>query len=200
MIGRPWEEVSGRRDSEFLADSRQGLIIEDTDRRIMAEGATREVEEVVSSPGHEPQIWLSTKSPMRDASGAITGLVGVSIDITQRKRAEEGLQELNVTLEERIAERTRERDRAWRLSHNLLLVCDFEGVIVAVSPAWTTTLGWTEQELLGQTFREIHPPGRPAGLDRSRPEGQRRKHRTGIRESIPAQGRELPVDFVVLGP
>ena len=158
LIGRPWEEVAGRRDSEFLADARQGSIIEETDRRIMAQGVTLEVEEVVSSPGAGPQLWLSTKSPMRDARGDVTGLVGVSIDITERKQAEKALHDLNATLEARIAERTRERDRAWRLSQNLLLVSDFDGVMVAVSPAWTTTLGWREDELLGRRFAKfIHP-------------------------------------------
>ena len=166
LIGRPWEEVEGRRDSEFLADAQQGLVIEDTDSRIMAQGVSLEVEEVVSSPGGEPQLWLSTKSPMRDPSGAVTGLVGVSIDITERKRAEEALHELNTTLEARIAERTRERDRAWRLSHNLLLVCDLDGVMQAVSPAWTTMLGWREDELVGRPFAGfIHLDDRRATLE-----------------------------------
>ena len=166
LIGRPWEEVEGRRDSEFLSDTEQGRIIEETDSRIMAQDAAREVEEVVSAPGADPQIWLSTKSPMRDSSGGVTGLVGVSIDITERKRTQQALQELNANLEARIAERTRERDRAWRLSQNLLLVCDVQGVMVAVSPAWTTVLGWREDELIGRHFSKfIHPDDKRATLE-----------------------------------
>ena len=52
-------------------------------------------------------IWLSTtRSPLRDSQGEITGLVGVSRDITDRKRAEAEIKKLNDELERRVAERT----------------------------------------------------------------------------------------------
>ena len=52
-------------------------------------------------------IWLTTtRSPLRDTRGEIAGLVGVSRDITERKRAEAEIKKLNDELEERVAERT----------------------------------------------------------------------------------------------
>jgi signal transduction histidine kinase/ActR/RegA family two-component response regulator len=48
----------------------------------------------------------------RQADGAVARVSGVTIDITERKRAEEGLQRLNEELERRIDERTREREVA----------------------------------------------------------------------------------------
>ena len=47
-----------------------------------------------------------TISPVKDADGCIVGASKVARDITERKRAEAALQELNTTLEQRVAERT----------------------------------------------------------------------------------------------
>jgi two-component sensor histidine kinase len=33
-------------------------------------------------------VWLSTKTPLRDGDGRVVGLVGVSVEITERKQAE----------------------------------------------------------------------------------------------------------------
>ena len=46
-----------------------------------------------------------------------------------------------------LAERTRERDRIWQVSEDLLGVSNFEGYFTSVNPAWTRTLGWTEAEI-----------------------------------------------------
>ncbi|WCT74805.1 PAS domain S-box protein [Sphingomonas naphthae] len=80
---------------------------------------------------------------------------GVVYDITERRRIEEQLRILNETLEQRVAQRTAERDRIWRLSTDIMLVADFAGIIHAVNPAWTEMLGWTEQELVGSQLLDL---------------------------------------------
>jgi PAS domain S-box-containing protein len=47
-----------------------------------------------------------TISPVKDAAGRIIGASKVARDITERKRAEAALRELNATLEQRVVERT----------------------------------------------------------------------------------------------
>ncbi len=45
----------------------------------------------VERDGRSAKWYLATKVPIRDASGAVTGLVGISKDITERREAEERL-------------------------------------------------------------------------------------------------------------
>jgi len=150
LIGKSWPDVSGRTDREFLSDTSQADAVMENDRRIMQGGRTEALEERVGTDSGAPRIWLSTKTPLRDPDGNVAGMVGVSLDITARKRAEAELQQLNATLEARVAERTAERDRAWRNSQDLIAVVDSAGIFRAVNPAWTTLLGWRPEELVGQ--------------------------------------------------
>ena len=73
-------------------------------------------------------------------------------DVTARKRAEEDLRNLNDSLEAQVEARTAERDRAWRLSQELLVVALPDGDIESVNPIWTQLLGWQPDELVGEPF------------------------------------------------
>jgi PAS domain S-box-containing protein len=96
--------------------------------------------------------------PRRTADGAVDGFYVFVLDVTDAKQAELRLREANETLERRVAERTRDRNSLWRLSSDIMLRCGFDGVIIAVNPAWTTVLGWSEEELIGRTlFDLVHP-------------------------------------------
>ena len=100
--------------------------------------------------------WISVKSTIeRDENGTAVRLVGAHSDVTEqvvadmalrqseerfRKLADQ-LAELNATLAQRVEEKTRERDRIWNVSQDLLLVSDRDGVWRTINPAWTRTLG-----------------------------------------------------------
>lgn len=88
LIGKPWSEVEGKTDSDFLSDSHQAAAVMGHDRVVMAGGLVQELEEVVDHPVKGSRVWLSTKTPMHDPDGRVTGLVGLSFDITERKHLE----------------------------------------------------------------------------------------------------------------
>lgn len=90
-IGKTWAEVEGRTDLEFLDNRAEAELVAVNDRRIMAQEKAEVLEEVISSKDGQVHVWASTKAPLRDSSGAVIGLVGVSIDITDRKRIEDRL-------------------------------------------------------------------------------------------------------------
>ncbi|GMU10651.1 hypothetical protein ASNO1_69050 [Corallococcus caeni] len=76
-----------------------------------------------------------------------------------RLKALSELKQANETLEQRVAQRTRERDRVWNVSQDLLVVGSLdEGKLLSVNPAWTRMLGWTEEELLGRTSQWLERP------------------------------------------
>ncbi len=69
--------------------------------------------DLVSRDGKRFVIFWS-HTLMRDPEGRITGVASIGQDVTQRKRAEAEIERLNRTLEQRVAERTAELDRANR--------------------------------------------------------------------------------------
>jgi len=89
------DELVGHTYVQFHSDdfARQ---YRDDDLRIMREGiGIYDKEEHVKIPEKEDLRWLSTtKVPIKDAVGHVIGLVGISIDITERKAAEKALQEM----------------------------------------------------------------------------------------------------------
>ena len=102
LIGKPWPEVNGRTDLEYLDDPAQAVLVMANDRRIMDAGRAEEVEELVGVEAGQPRVWLSTKTPLRDTSQAVIGLVGVSVEITERKRAEARLRVMVDELNHRV--------------------------------------------------------------------------------------------------
>jgi PAS domain S-box-containing protein len=88
LIGKPLAEVLGKTDAELLEDEEAARQVMENDRRIMERGVSEEIEERVPLPDGSDRVWLSRKSPSRDASGDVVGLLGISRDITDRKRAE----------------------------------------------------------------------------------------------------------------
>jgi PAS domain S-box-containing protein len=109
--------------------------------------------------GDGREAWLRlVASPIRDAGGRISGAVVAALDIDNKRRAQQALQQLNESLEAQVRERTAERDRMWRLSTDLMLVATFVGEIEAVNPAWENMLGWSEDQLVGSSFMTlVHP-------------------------------------------
>ena len=97
--------------------------------------------------------------------GQVEGAVCTFLDVTARRAAETALRDsearlrtLNADLERRVMDRTRERSRTWLVTPDLLSVIDRDGKLEAINPAWTTTLGWSEEELLAfPAFTMLHP-------------------------------------------
>jgi PAS domain S-box-containing protein len=119
-------------------------------------------------PDGAHRVWVTGWHPLKDADGNPVGVNVVAEEITERKRAEEALaasqmalRTLNESLEQRVAAQARERDRIWNVSQDLLVVADADGGVLAVNPAWTAMLGWSEGDLLGKTTEWLlHPDDR----------------------------------------
>ena len=109
-------------------------------RTVLTDAAVLD-EEMLYRRGDGTMTWLSVSaSPIRDLNGEITGAISVFHDIAARKRAQE------------------ERDRFFNLSLDMLSIAGMDGFFTRVNPAFSTTLGWTEEEIVARPFLElVHP-------------------------------------------
>ncbi len=106
-------------------------------------------------------------SPVPDptAPNGIGGLLITTFETTERVRNESTLRTLTERLEAEVQQRTRERDRIWQVSEDLLGVSNFDGYFTSVNPAWTRLLGWSEHELKAMHVSELrHPDDAPAAI------------------------------------
>ncbi len=102
------------------------------------------------------QRWLARRGEyVPDLGGIGLRYIGVVYDITESKRKEEQLHQANAALSERVRERTRERNRMWQKSQDILATLDADGTIREVNPAWTEILGHTAAEAVGQNLAEF---------------------------------------------
>jgi PAS domain S-box-containing protein len=109
--------------------------------------------DVVRGDG-SPGVILVNSSPIYDEAGRIVAGVALFLDITERKRAQEGLRELNEELEERVRERTAKLEETSiildtalkNLAEGVLLVNLREQVLFA-NPTARAVLGIEGEEL-----------------------------------------------------
>ena len=84
-------EVIGRTDFDFMAPDVAARIRE-ADEAVEVSGETRSIEETVETAIGR-RVYSTTKGPYRDHDGTVIGVIGISRDITERKRQEDELEE-----------------------------------------------------------------------------------------------------------
>ena len=110
-FGRAAEELIGRHIRDVIGETAWEAVRPDLERAMAGEVITYEREMFYREGG---PIWVHvTCVPDREESGGVRGLVTLVIDIGERRRVEEALrerseelQQLSLTLEQRVRERT----------------------------------------------------------------------------------------------
>ena len=112
--------------------------------------------------------FLTRVNPLRDESQRILNWFGTNTDISEQKRAEEQLQELNATLERRVAERSAalraNEERFKTLAGDApvgIFETDAEGNCLFVNTRWCEMAGITPAAASGQGWvAALHPDDR----------------------------------------
>jgi PAS domain S-box-containing protein len=92
FVGREAREIVGSTDRELFGEE-VGRQFREEDRAMLALGGPRHNEEWITYPDGSEALVDTFKAPLRDSDGRLVGLLGVSRDITERKRAELELQQ-----------------------------------------------------------------------------------------------------------
>ena len=130
VIGKTDHQLSWRDQAELYGRA---------DRAVMDSGApSLNIEEPQTTPDGHTLTLLTSKVPLRNATGEVVGVLGTYSDITEHKRAEEGRARLAMAVEQ---------------SAETIVVTDRAGIIVYVNPAFARCTGYTSAEAIGQNPR-----------------------------------------------
>jgi PAS domain S-box-containing protein len=107
MLDKSNASVLGRGSSEIYDDPADAKMVDENDRTVIASGKAQMMVETVNLP-YGIRTFYSTRAPWLNEQGEVLGLVGISTDITERKRIEDALKEHETQLEALVAARTAE--------------------------------------------------------------------------------------------
>jgi PAS domain S-box-containing protein len=142
--GKTAEDVIGKSDFDLYPPELAAKYWAD-DEEVIKTGKPILNREELGRDDEGNQAWvITTKTPLHDSTGQITGLVGIGRDITDRKRAE--------------AELLREKKFLEALNQNspaAVIVLDTQENIVSCNPAFEQLYGYTCAEIVGKNLDEL---------------------------------------------
>ncbi len=115
-VSPAYDQVMGNSISTFYKDPLSILNMVHPDDLPLAEYAIREfmggnsvsIEVRITRPDNSPHWVWARGFPISDDQNKVKGVAGIISDITERKLAQEKIEEVNQTLEQRVQERTKE--------------------------------------------------------------------------------------------
>lgn len=144
--GKPVAAIEGKSTLEIYPEGAEKFYADDLE--VINSGAPKlgVIEKLQGNEGKP--FWIQTdRVPVCDQDGKVTGIVVMSQDVTERKRAEEALRES----EERFS-------GAFEFAPIGVALVSPEGRWLKVNRALCDLLGYSESELLARTFQEdTHP-------------------------------------------
>lgn len=125
MLGKTREEIVGKSVHELspkaLADR-----YEQKDLELFRNPGLQQYESAVRFSSGEVRDVIFYKATYTDSAGALAGLVGIVLDITERKRAERALEQAREELEERVRQRTAQLEAADQAKSEFLNIASHE--------------------------------------------------------------------------
>ncbi len=147
FIGLSREELLGKSVFDLYA-KKEAAVYHQKDVELMNRGGTQVYDFTLRTNHGEIRDVQFSKAVTYDAQHAISGIIGVVTDLTERKRSEKSLHDSEEQFRF-LAEHS--IDIIWRL--------DSQQVITYVSPADERMRGYPPEEVVGHAFIDIVHPG-----------------------------------------
>lgn len=142
LFGWSAEESLGKNISFIYDEADHQFLRDEVIAPLKAKGSHEAEVKMLRKSGEFVHALLSL-SLIKDKKDKVTGMIGYSLDITDKKHAEQ------------------ERDRFFSLSLDLLCTAGMDGYFKQLNPTWMNALGYTKKELLSKPFIEfVHPDDR----------------------------------------
>ena len=163
-LGYAPEEVIGKNLTDFLTESSKRHAQEQIFPEFFKAGTCQEIPyQFVKKNGDRIDVLLSAIAD-RDESGSIKRSLAVSIDVTERNRAEEALrlakEELSRysrDLERQVEKRTREITSILSNTPDVVYIKDLDGRYVLINARYEALLGLKNEAVRGRTDFDILP-------------------------------------------
>jgi len=152
-FGAEEKDIVGKTDYDFLS-RKKAEIHRREDQQVLEKGRPirNESKFVFASDGHS-EILETIKTPMYRSDGRLIGVLGIGRDTTDRKKAERKLQRSRMryqALYQESLKRTRLYESLLKSIPIPLVIYNLDGQANYVNPAFTSTFGFTMQDVKGR--------------------------------------------------
>ncbi|MFZ0613957.1 MAG: PAS domain S-box protein [Desulfobacterales bacterium] len=164
VLGCGRSEAIGKKLTDFMTETSRRYAEEEVFPAFFRNGSCKEVSyRFVKKDGREIDILLSAIAD-RDAAGKMTRTLAVSIDVTERKRAEEALEQAKEELsrysrdlERQVHLRTREISDILKYTPAIVYFKDNQGRYLLANSRYEQLFGVKNEEVRGRTDEEVLP-------------------------------------------
>ncbi len=176
QLGGTAETLTGKSMLELLPEEAATRQIEHV-QKVFHEDRGR-VFESISMVNGKPRWYRTSIQPLHDENGQVARVLINATDIHNLKMAQQELQDLNHTLEERVKQRTAEVQDLYDNSPIGYHSLDENGNIILINQTHLNWLGYTSEEMIGRPittvftqssmalFKEVYPNFIKSGMVR----------------------------------
>lgn len=161
LLGLSGSDLIGKNDYDFFPREQADFFTQ-KDREVLSKREILDIPEEIIDTKYGKRLLQTKKIIITDDENNPLYLVGISQDISDRKKAEEEIKKLNTELEQKVEDRTKEvirREQKYHLLINTMregvLYVNLEDEILFANKRFCEMTGYAEDEIIGKKANEL---------------------------------------------